>query len=343
MEELSEKELAECVGLWLAEGDKKTKSEITFTNNCTDLIDLFYKILIRLFSDKKDNIRIYIYSNGNDKIDFPYKNIITKSYVDKRARKPYYVLRLASVEYIKKWKEIVEDISNREELYSAILRGFFAGEGNIKEGNHNSRGLRVAQKEKLILLERILQNLNIKNFIFRPNERSYTIYGKSNWDIFAQLKLADLNSEKKTRFWKVYNEFKQNHYEINYLRDTILLELENPSTARALAKKYNRSFARIQDILIDLKKQGKIKNFRCGSIDYWTNNLKLIIISKIKKGYLDYLNEPRRNSDFAKKFKVDPKSSLKRLKELQELNLVNRNKEKNWSKISINQKIMVVG
>ena len=30
--------LAECVGLWLAEGDRKTLYEITFTNNYWDLI-----------------------------------------------------------------------------------------------------------------------------------------------------------------------------------------------------------------------------------------------------------------------------------------------------------------
>ena len=28
--------LAECIGLWLAEGDSKTNSELTITNNCYD-------------------------------------------------------------------------------------------------------------------------------------------------------------------------------------------------------------------------------------------------------------------------------------------------------------------
>ena len=32
-------EIAECVGLWLAEGDNKTRMEITFTNNCLFLIN----------------------------------------------------------------------------------------------------------------------------------------------------------------------------------------------------------------------------------------------------------------------------------------------------------------
>jgi len=336
MGNLFSQELAECVGLWLAEGDRKTKSEITFTNNCTDLIDLFYKILINLFRDKKESIRIYIYSNRNNKIN-QYKDIITKSYIDKRARKPYYILRLASVEYVKKWKEIVEDISKNEKLYPLILKGFFAGEGNIKEGSHNSRVLRIAQKQRLILLEKILKIINIKKFIFRSNDRSYYIYGKPNWDIFAELELADLHPEKKERFWRVYNEFKQDHYKNNYLINNIFLDLETPKTTRELMKRYNRSFARIQDILITLKKLGKIKNFRVGSLDYWTNNLELIIISKIKNKYLNYLNQPKRTSDLAKKFKVGQKCSLKILRRLQVLNLIDRNKDKMWSKMSINE------
>ena len=336
MGNLFSQELAECVGLWLAEGDRKTKSEITFTNNCTDLIDLFYKILINLFRDKKESIRIYIYSNRNNKIN-QYKDIITKSYIDKRARKPYYILRLASVEYVKKWKEIVEDISKNEKLYPLILKGFFAGEGNIKEGSHNSRVLRIAQKQRLILLEKILKIINIKKFIFRSNDRSYYIYGKPNWDIFAELELADLHPEKKERFWRVYNEFKQDHYKNNYLINNIFLDLETPKTTRELMKRYNRSFARIQDILITLKKLGKIKNFRVGSLDYWTNNLELIIISKIKNKYQNYLNQPKRTSDLAKKFKVGQKCSLKILRRLQVLNLIDRNKDKMWSKMSINE------
>ena len=38
------KEIAECVGLWLAEGDKKTSAEVTFTNNCMELIIFFHPI-----------------------------------------------------------------------------------------------------------------------------------------------------------------------------------------------------------------------------------------------------------------------------------------------------------
>ena len=339
-EEMFEIELAECVGLWLAEGDRKTKSEITFTNNCISLIKLFNKTIIRLFEDKKDKIRIYVYSNNGEKLNIDFCNIINY-YVDKRARKPYCILRLASVNYIKNWKKIVEDISCKEELYAYILRGFFAGEGNIKESSGSSRTIRIAQKEPNKLLETLLKSLDI-TFSFRIKERNYYIFGKPNWDIFAKFKLADLHTDKKEKFWRAYNNFKQDHYKHNYLRDKILIELDNPKTTRELSNKFKRTFARIQDVLIDLKKQGKIINFRVGSKDYWTNNFNLVIISKIKKEYLLYLTEPKRTSEFTKKFNVDFKSSSRRLKELQKLFLVERNKDKKWMKTSINKEILII-
>lgn len=341
MENFPSKELAECVGLWLAEGDRKTKSEITFTNNCIDLIDLFYKTLINLFKEKKDKIRLYVYSNGNEKINPTYKGITIKNYINKRARKPYYILRLASVELVKKWRKVVNETINNPELSIYLLRGFFAGEGNLKESSKSSRIIRIAQKGPNKLIEAILKPLRI-TFSFRINERNYYIFGKLNWDIFAKYNLADLHPNKKEKFWRFYNNFKQNHYKHNYLRDSIFLSLNDPQTPRKLMKEYNRSFARIQDILIDLKKQKKIRNFRIGSIDYWTNKKDLIIISKLKNNYLLYLTKSRKTSDFAKRFKVDPKSSFRRLKELQTLNLVERDKNKNWMIIPTNKEIRVI-
>ena len=236
---------------------------------------------------------------------------------------------------------MVEDIYNNKELYNYILRGFFAGEGNLKESLRSSRTIRIAQKERHSLLESILKSLNI-SFNFRSKDRSYYICGKPNWDIFAKFNLADLNPDKKEKFWKFYGNFKQDHYKHNHLKNTILISINKPQTTRELMKINNRSFARIQDVLIDLKKQGKIKNFRVGSLDYWTNNLDLIIISKIKKEYLDYLDEARKTSEFAKKFKVDFKSSSRRLNELQKLNLVDRDKEKRWRKTSLNKEILII-
>jgi len=335
-----DKRVAECVGLWLAEGDRKTRYEITFTNNCRNLVDLFYKILHSLFKNCK-NIRIYTYSKEGRVIDLNYKNCIIKHYRDSRARKPYLMVRLASIEKLKEWKIIVEKILNDERLYQFVLRGFFAGEGNIKEGSHNSRVIRISQVIPNDMLEKILFYFNI-NYSFYPKERNYIIYGKKHWDIFAKLNLADLHSDKKERFWRVYDSFKEEHYEKNYLLKEIYSTLKYPHSARQLSEKFNRSFARIQDVLIALKKQGKIKNFRVKSVSYWTNKPNLIIISKLKKGYLLLLEEPKKTSEIAKEFNVCHKNSFRRLKELERLNLVKRGKDKKWIKNQIKEELIVI-
>ena len=341
MENISnfDKRIAECVGLWLAEGDMKTESEITFTNNCLELIDLFYKTLSKLFNNKK--FRIYTYSKKDEIIKLDYKHCIIKNYYDPRARRPYFILRLFSKELIKIWKNIVKDKMGNENLFPYILRGFFAGEGNLKEGSHCSRIIRVSQKKNNYFFENVLDTLGITNS-FRQNERNYYIYGKPNWDTFAKLKLADLHTEKRDKFWRMYGDFKEEHYKSNYLLEKIYPYLENPRTTKELSKKFNRSFARIQDILIKLKKQGKIRNFRIQSIDYWTNKLDLIIISEIKRNYLLFLDKSRKTHEFAKNFNVCHKSSFKRLKELEKLGLVVRDNKKNWERININIEVVTI-
>ncbi len=329
--------VAECVGLWLAEGDQKSKSEITFTNNCLELVNLFYKNLTYLFKNCR-NIRIYVYSREDQEINIYHKNCTIKYYKDNRARKPYFIVRLTSVEKVKDWKRIIKETLNNKNLYPFVLKGFFAGKGNIKKSSNCSRSIRIAQKNENRLLEKILSYFKV-NYSFYQNERNYYIYGKKNWDIFAELRLADLHPEKREKFWKVYGEFKEEHYKHNYLLRNIYFCLKTPNTTKDLSKKFNRSFTRIQEILISLKKQEKIKNFRVGSIDYWTNNLNLIIISKIKKNYLLFLNKPRKTFEFARKFNVCHKSSFKRLKELERLNLVIRDKTKMWKKININKEL----
>ncbi|MAG01848.1 hypothetical protein CMI42_00785 [Candidatus Pacearchaeota archaeon] len=339
---LLDKKIAECVGLWLAEGDNKSRLEITFTNNCWDLVNSFYNTIDNLFKEYKYNIRIYIYSKEGSEVNMPPKDCVKKYYTDNRARKPYYIFRLASVELIKRWKEIVKEIISNNKYYRDVLRGFFAGEGNIKEGSHNSRTLRIAQKDKNKFVENILGFLNIRKFYFSPNERNYVIHGKWNWDIFAKGKLADLHPDKKERFWRSYNSYKEEHYENNYLRDNIFSILSSPHTTKELSKKYNRSFARIQDVLIDLKKRDKIRDFRVGSLNYWTNNSNLIIISGIKNKYLLMLKNPRRISEIAKEFKVNSKSSYRRLKELERLNLITRREDKRWIRKRMEKKIIVI-
>lgn len=333
--------VAECVGLWLAEGDSKSRREITFTNNCWNLINLFYKTINKIFNDYTYNPRIYVYSKEGGKVDIPIKSCAVKFYKHQRATKPYFILRFASVKMVKRWKKIIETNLKCQSNNRYVLRGFFAGEGNLHSGSHNTRIIRISQKEQKRFIDKILDEFNIR-FSFDPKKRNYIIYGKPNWDIFARLKIADLHPDKKEKFWKLYNSFKEEHYSTNYLIKEVYTILGKPRIARELSKIFNRSFARIQDVLILLKKQGKIFNFRVGSISYWTNNEKLLIISKLKNNYLLFLDTPKQTSEFAKYFKVCWKSSFRRLKELEKLNLTRRRNDGKWIRMQTEKNLLVI-
>jgi len=152
--------IAECIGLWLAEGDTKTKKEITFTNNQFDLIELFHKTLTLLFDDFEYNTRLYVYMPTKNKV---YKKInvnTLRKYIDKRANKPYYIWRLASIKIHNIWVKKVEEFKLNTNFYVPLLRGFFAGEGNIKTGSHGNRTLRIAQL-KNTFVEHLLNAVGI--------------------------------------------------------------------------------------------------------------------------------------------------------------------------------------
>ena len=290
-------EIAECCGLWLAEGSTTSSSEITFTNNCLELVDLFKKTINELFKDEKYNQRIYVYSKTGEKVDLPYKDCIIKYYIHKRATRPFFIFRIASVNLIKKWNNIVKEMLENKDSYPYILRGFFAGEGNVHTGKRSVRVLRISQGKPKEFIDNILKEFGIK-FSFETGNRSYILSGKPNWDIFAKFKLADLHPNKREKFWRTYNDFKEEHYAKNHIIQNILPILDKPHTARQLSQIFKRSMARIQDVLMELKKQGKINDFRVGSLAYWTKDKNLIIISKLKDKYLLFLNCPKETSAF---------------------------------------------
>ena len=336
-----DKQIAECVGLWLAEGSTTSKREITFTNNCLDLIDLFYKTMNRLFKNCRFNQRIYVYSKEGSEIKLPYSNCVFKYYVHKRATRPYFIFRIASTELIKEWNKIIRENLNQKELFPYILRGFFAGEGNVKEGKKSIRVLRISQAVQKDFINKMLKELNI-TYIFTPCNRMYNISNKTNWDIFAKYRLGDLHPIKKEKFWRLYNSYREIHYKNNYLYTEVYKSLGEPRTTKELSEKFNRSFARIQDVLILLKKENKINNFRIGSKDYWIKNKNQIIISKLKERYLVSLVYPQLTSEIAKEFKVSWKSSFRRLNELKKLNLVKLDKNKKWQKKNPSKQIIVI-
>ncbi len=337
------KELAECVGLWLAEGDNKSRHEITFSNNCWELVDLFHKTISKLFRKYNLKIRIYVYNSIKKQIKIPIKDVQINYYVDKRATKPYYIWRLASVDLVKKWKDIVEKSKNKKEMYAGVLRGFFAGEGNIKEGSHSNRTVRISQNNPNRFIEGVLDYYKVE-YKFVKNERNYYITHKQNWNKLAKIRIADLHPTKKTRFLKVYNDFKEEHYKHNYLKKKIIESLVKPYTSKQLSTKFNRSQARIYDVLYILKKEWEISNFRVKSKDYWIrNDQKVIIVSKIKQKYLNLLKESNKTTEeISSKLKICWKSAFRRLKELEKLRLVKRGKNKIWEVIHVNKKVVVI-
>lgn len=106
----------------------------------------------------------------------------------------------------------------------------------------------------------------------------------------------------------------------------------------------NRSQARIYDVLDIFKKKGKILNYRVKSKDHWIRkDQNIIIISKLKEKYLKFLgNSNKITKYFAKHFNVDWKSSFRRLKELEKLKLVKRNKDKTWRKLNMNKQVISI-
>ena len=335
-------EIAECVGLWLAEGDTKCNNEITFTNNSTFLINHFHRNINKLFNGYHHNIRLYVYSNSCNRIIAPIKVDKINYYTDLRATKPYFIWRLASCSLNKEWKTIVSFVFKTKTFEEALLRGFFAGEGNIKTGSNNNRTIRIAQKQRSDLVERILNNLSV-NHTFRAGDRSYYICNRENWDRLAKIRIADLHPIKKEKFWKTYSEFKEYHYSPNHLKNNLPRVLTNPKTTKVLDNLFKRSSARIYDILGELKKDKMVVNFRVGSTDYWVKNSNKVVISRLKQKYLNVLGDNGLSTkEISGIFKVCWKSSFCRLKELEKLGLVKITKDKRWQKIKTNKKVIAL-
>ncbi len=342
-DEKFQNEIAECVGLWLAEGDKITSKEINFCNNCEELVIHFHNTLVRLFNIDNFKIRIYIYTPKGELIEPPIKNTHIKRYIKSNATKPYFVWRIGSVKLVSEWKQLVETISKNKKYYQPILKGFFAGEGNIKTGSHNNRTIRISQGKRIKFLEQILAHFKI-TWSYAPRERSYVITSKDNWDKCEKLGLANLHPLRKVRFYEAYNSFQEEHYCHSYLKKEFLKILITPRSCNQLSIRYKRSFARIQDVLVELKKEDLIENFRVGSVDYWIRKDKnKIIISQLKRDYLNFLgSEEKPTSMFNRHFDVDWKSSYKRLKELEKLGLVERLANKKWKRLYKNKVLIVL-
>ncbi|MBD3248754.1 hypothetical protein GF336_01795 [Candidatus Woesearchaeota archaeon] len=107
--------------------------------------------------------------------------------------------------------------------------------------------------------------------------------------------------------------------------------------------KFERSAARVYDVLSLLKKANKIINYRVNSKDYWIRkDQNIIIVSKLKYEYLKLLRDSNKNTKyFSKHFNVCWKYSFRRLKELEKLRLVKRDKDKFWRLLEVDKKVIV--
>lgn len=332
--------IAQCVGLWLAEGNNKCNNELTLTNNCPEIIRLFNTTLKGLLNEAK--IRLYVYSPDGAYSKNIVKAQVMKSYRDKRANKPYFIWRVASVELMKEWKQIVQDVIHNPNFKVKVLQGFFAGEGSIKTGSHSNRTIRIAQKDRKPWLEKILSECKL-SYKYISKNRSYELYGKNNWDIFAKQRITLLHPNKNQKFWQAYHQFKEEHYTKHYVRDELLKMLDHPFSAKELAKMFNRSQARLSEILVQLKKQKQVLTFRVGSASFWIKeDSNKILISSRKSTYLNIIKKPLRTIDIAKKCGVCTRAASKRLFELEKLGLIERNKNYLWIPKDVKKEIVVI-
>jgi len=335
-----EKDLARCTGLWLAEGDTKTIAEITFTNNSFELVNLFYRNLQSLFD--ANNFRLYVYRPGEDSDYRTFNEAETSLYTDERATQTYYIIRLASRELVEKWKKEVSKVKDKPELYPYILQGFFAGEGSIYEGARKSRTLRISQGEENDFLEEMMDYLRI-TYYFRAEGRSYVITRKSNWDIFDEHNICKLHPNKREKFQNIYNSFQEEHYQKGELKENTYRKLVDPYQTKELADIFDRSQARLCDVLMELKKEGKVIDFKAGSKSYWIRkDQDALIISEVKEEYLELLkNQGLKVGEIADYFSVVKSSAYKNLHSLQDMGLIKKQNHE-WTTMETEKQVIVL-
>jgi len=275
--------IAECVGLWLAEGDNKTKREITLTNNEFLIIAFFHNTLKKLFDLENKVPRLYAYFPDGKK-PVSLDNCKVNYYFDVRANKPYYIYRICSVSLTKRWHKTVENIKQNKLFYADILRGFFAGEGNVKLSK-KSYAIRIAQKNPVPWLVDILNYFKIK-FIFK--RREFVIWGRQQLELLHNLGIADLHPAKKAKLDLLISKYKEYHFSPHYLKAKVYESLKTPQRNINLAKKFNRSTDRLLEVLQELKKENRVDYFQIKNQAHWIRkDQNKVLISKREKEVLD--------------------------------------------------------
>ena len=339
---IDEIKLAECVGLWLAEGDNRTIREVTITNNSIDVILFFHEQIMKIYKGK-NKPRIYVYSPSKRKLYNSIGNIKINFYTDERANRPYYIYRIADVVFLKKWHSIVEKIKNRKKLFEHILRGFFAGEGNIKfDLKRGCRIIRISQGKRNEYLEKILKRFNL-TFKYDIKKRMYWISGKNNLVRVEELDIASLNPIKYAEFSRMM----EGHYNIsrNQLKWKVYKMLKTPRKFKDISNKMRVNWVDVSFVLNELKKEGKIDYFRENRDRYWARkDFVNKTLSKRKTDIISNLDAPKGNVKLSNCMSIPRKTITRRLLELEKEGLIERikkyNRQTKWRKTNEGEKFM---
>lgn len=334
--------LAQAVGLWLAEGDRHSRSEITLTNSRPELIHFFHGALSNVLAIQHSP-RIYVYlPPGRRYFVKPIAGVRYRIYSHRHATRPFFIYRISGVQMTEKWKRIVSAALRRVPNYQGILQGFFAGEGNIKYiVSTRSRVLRVAQGKPFPIFENIMDHFGIR-FHYEVRERAYVVSGRENLESLWRLDVATLHAPKRAKFHYMLSTYQQHHYARKFLENRVYQRLSRPVTSRSLAHDFERTQSRLQRVLRSLKEKNRIKNFRVRSTDYWIRtDSDCLVISEQKHQILSLLDKPRRLFELSKALGKDPKSVIRRLRELERFALV-RKKDSYWQAMATKKSVIVL-
>ena len=312
---------AQAVGLWLAEGDKRALYLVTFTNNQPCLIAFFHRVASRVLQPSSlPRVAVYLPST-----DTPYAQPVRpahyRTYVDNRANRPYYIYRIYGAVLAKKWRLIVRKICKNESNYRPIFQGFFAGEGNVKEGSHGSRAVRIAQGKPNQFVEKMLNHFGITYDY--GGHREYTVCGRANLEKFLDLELTILHPSKYKRFMNMMATFRQRHYRKHALELLVFARLRVPMTTKELASGLGRSTSRLNQVLRKMKARGIVRMYHVNSLYYWVRaDTRTTVISKQKMRILQLLEIGQRVRQLAASLGRTDKAVRHRLHELEHLGLV---------------------
>ncbi len=136
------------------------------------------------------------------------------------------------------------------------------------------------------------------------------------------------------------NSVKENHYSPNYLKKALYDKLDSIYTSKELAKIFNRNYIWIQEILSELKREGKVKYTRVKDKIFWARNdiIEKFLLNQ-KLDLLKAFNSVKTITKLTENINLGPKAVRRRLRALAKENLV-RNKNQRWKLTSKGKKLI---